>query len=816
MNLVYPLAFPVTPTDALRRVVFADAGDTQRINIDVSGTCTSMKFVQPVGKTPQLRFIASGLDVPLLLRVPAELHRLKLHMQLPTLDSDEALVILKTWGSDDEAELLKEYLQSNVYDDRAREVSKISKAKLQSLGSLDLIVNDVFDTVSGGMLNISVWEQGSTPRQLFMFRVWVDSLKEAPPAPEKPNSVFRILDFRKAFTFATEDGPQFRKSLERYEGDLPVLKKALVLLQEDLSLLESLLRRLLHCKHSLLNSLKLLLGNHFSSLVKHLHAFRHLRRNVGHLFDTVEHALRFQLEVTNPKDVAKMLTYFQNVAEGEVSPNRKAFERTSKEFYDWMHKYLLNEKDRPELKLLTKRKAFELAKFDYLNSLNLASNNQYFNEFLEKILRFSNLTQHSDYQLGRLSPDAELYLNAISRFNSEKMQLRQMIEACRSNEELTHIVKVNSLNPASAGDGSPIAHAAAATALDEVFASPQSANFEDVAHRGILYTLGGQGKGGWHKEWVVLQHGQLTEYSDWRKGRLPINNPIDLALASVKPITHDKRQFCFEIITSNRGKHTFQAMTENDRSQWMKALYNAGQDTRKLLPLRQKTIRDVKRLTLPVSVSILNEEPDLVRMVRNIEAENEKCVDCGSTDAVEWVSMTFLVVFCVHCASCHRNLGSHISKVKLLRMDIFENESRVLLAYVSNKGLRYLGGTTAATSHEERLAFIRKKYAEKAFLKLQGDQTQLLIDAVRSIDIRGMIRALVCGADPNIKVRTAGQNSISLVEYSLGKVVEATEGGATVEYFVAAEVLLLYGCNATRVSDAVGAEALAYWLEKRQ
>lgn len=76
----------------------------------------------------------------------------------------------------------------------------------------------------------------------------------------------------------------------------------------------------------------------------------------------------------------------------------------------------------------------------------------------------------------------------------------------------------------------------------------------------------------------------MTEYSDWRKGKSPISDPIEIALSSVKAVNHYKRQYCFEILTSSGVKHVFQAFDNDDRNKWVRALHNAGQlvDTKRL------------------------------------------------------------------------------------------------------------------------------------------------------------------------------------------------------------------------------------------
>lgn len=55
---------------------------------------------------------------------------------------------------------------------------------------------------------------------------------------------------------------------------------------------------------------------------------------------------------------------------------------------------------------------------------------------------------------------------------------------------------------------------------------PSESHSSDSDISGILFALSGQKNSGWHKEWVVLKDGQLTEYSDWRKGKSPISDQL--------------------------------------------------------------------------------------------------------------------------------------------------------------------------------------------------------------------------------------------------------------------------------------------------
>ncbi|KAF8000233.1 hypothetical protein HF325_005162 [Metschnikowia pulcherrima] len=102
-----------------------------------------------------------------------------------------------------------------------------------------------------------------------------------------------------------------------------------------------------------------------------------------------------------------------------------------------------------------------------------------------------------------------------------------MIEACRTNEELTTLIKTNALNTLSAHqieklqEKQKLCIDTTSLNLDMIFPSSPAnlspadnyqaqpwrpiENDQNANFAGILYALGGQGKPGWHKEWVVLE-----------------------------------------------------------------------------------------------------------------------------------------------------------------------------------------------------------------------------------------------------------------------------------------------------------------------
>lgn len=920
MVSVFPLAFPYVtyqPSIAtLSQLSITNANDTERYQAQISDSrCTIITKMNSQTREPvpgPLKYTSNNQeDYPLLLLVPDEFHKCKLHLRFRkrTADSQNSLLILKTLGDDASHDNLKRFLKSEDLESKYREVSKIAFSKfLPENGYSDnyeIIVNDTYESTkfADGKVNFFVWEYDVASKEhilLLSFSFWVEESRTTAPHVQSPTqplrekalpntpkdlSAFTVSDFKHAFTFSTEDGPEFRGILAQYEKSLPKLKKAIHALHEDASYMEMTFRKLNNFKRGVIDTLDILVDSQFNPLLGRLDLPKSFQKNFLTFFESIEKRMTFILkDVLNSALLSKMSTYLTEVTPhdgSESSHAKKTFEKNSKEYYDWLNKYLSNEKDRPELKLLVKRKNFELSKFDYLNALNLASNNQYFNQFLENLLKFSSAEFRSqrfdikEFKTNQslLSNDASVYLNTMSRFNSEKLQYRQMIEACANNEELSEVVKLNPLNPSKDATSSDTSTngVMSSSKLDLVFslvAGQKSiptfgfqgsqlltADDQNAEISGILYALGGKGKPGWHKEWVVLRDGQLKEYSDWRKGKSLINKPIDIALASVKPITYDKRQFCFEIMTSKGQKHVFQAINDDDRDKWTRALYNAGQITQRLLAnekkkksnrpnlhLEKPTFKsddgDDERHGSPVSIFSNSigppdtSEVDFLKAVHSIpNSKNNLCADCGSSKSVEWISLTFLVTLCVKCSSCHRSLGSHVSKVRSLKLDNFENENQVLLNYINNEEVnRYLDDPSKKihpdSDNDDRLTYIKQKYLQRTFVNVSLNVDELLVSAVRRINIPEVIKALNCGANANLSLQMGSQSSgvepitIQIFEYSLRKLVEVDENGTVREYFVISELLIHHGCNIDKIRELNPAlnhtdEAIGYWNEKK-
>ncbi len=325
--------------------------------------------------------------------------------------------------------------------------------------------------------------------------------------------------------------------------------------------------------------------------------------------------------------------------------------------------------------------------------------------------------------------------------------------------------------------------------------------------------------------WIVLDQGKLSEYSNWKQ-KLDLHmDPIDLRMASVREARNAERRFCFEVITPH-FKRVYQATSEEDMNSWITSINNALQSAVEGRGLKDKPShptspdagstfrRDIgsiltgkssslshghsqspgsasgipsRRTTVGArpgqpraSSSSFEENPDkLLQMLRDNDQGNCWCADCGSGTKVEWVSINLAIILCIECSGIHRSLGTHISKVRSLTLDItsFTPDIVELLLLVGNRvsnmvfeaRLDPAQKPTPQASREQRLKFITAKYVEKAFveplsstLSRYPSADETLLAAIKKNEIQQVVYGLALGANPNVTDRSRGTHSVFL------------------------------------------------------
>jgi Arf-GAP/SH3 domain/ANK repeat/PH domain-containing protein len=162
----------------------------------------------------------------------------------------------------------------------------------------------------------------------------------------------------------------------------------------------------------------------------------------------------------------------------------------------------------------------------------------------------------------------------------------------------------------------------------------------------------------------------------------------------------------------------------------------------------------------------------LLQSIRESDQGNCWCADCGGGSKVEWVSINLGIILCIECSGIHRSLGTHISKVRSLTLDItsFTLDIIEVLLLVGNRVSNMVWEARLdpnlkpgpQATREQRLRFITAKYVDRAYvepisatLSRYATADETLLAAIKRNEIQQVIHALALKANPNVpdKVR---------------------------------------------------------------
>lgn len=124
----------------------------------------------------------------------------------------------------------------------------------------------------------------------------------------------------------------------------------------------------------------------------------------------------------------------------------------------------------------------------------------------------------------------------------------------------------------------------------------------------------------------------------------------------MKLIFADQDGFEFYIVSLDKKQWHFEAANSEERDEWVyvieQEIFKSLQGNESSKPKTQNS-GDVAQLMLNI---------------RNQVGGNGFCVDCDGPSP-EWASLNLGVLMCIECSGIHRNMGSHISKVRSLTLD---------------------------------------------------------------------------------------------------------------------------------------------------
>ncbi|KAI0482427.1 ArfGap-domain-containing protein [Xylariaceae sp. FL0804] len=709
----------------------------------------------------------------------------------------------------------------------------------------------------------------------------------------------------------SDDGPVFRatiKALEQKTGNMrthmkKVLKKAehAYTAQNDSNeAYMAFVEALREASATNANAVQPAIDHYFDKIAREILAYE--RQNMTNL----------QKIIIDP--ISKLYTLDIKQAESK----KRDFEEESKDYYAYLSRYLGQRQDSVKTKKLaesdtkyqTKRRNFELKRFDYSSFMQDLHGGRKEQEVLSHLTRYAD-TQARGFlgtakKIDGLLPQLEALTNEVQEADKEfqyqrreREEKRRVLEKSnlqynepetvtstasiavpgtsngiqyasdselgRADSTSSQLRAIPTSNAGSMGAAvtdlsrSPgsLGHASLnSPAAQSKFKGIRDLEERDLAQlaiaekrstqrkEGLLWALNrpnthvdplNLNKQGWHKFWVVLDQGKLSEYSNWKQ-KLDLHmDPIDLRMASVREARNAERRFCFEVITP-QYKRVYQATSGEDMTSWIVSINNALQsaveghgvkekptspgDSHSLFgsvltgkssslnhgsygghssvsaafPSRRTTV-GARPGNVRVPSNSYDESPDkLLQSLRDNDQGNCWCADCGSGSKVEWVSINLGIILCIECGGIHRSLGTHISKVRSLTLDIksFTPDIIELLLLVGNRVSNMIWEArldpslkpSPQATREQRLKFITAKYVDRGFvepisatLSRYPTPDETLLAAIKRNEIQQVLYALALKANPNVLDRSRGTHPVFL---ALAAADPASPGSAAV------------------------------------
>uniref|UniRef100_A0A3B4ZF68 ArfGAP with GTPase domain, ankyrin repeat and PH domain 2 n=1 Tax=Stegastes partitus TaxID=144197 RepID=A0A3B4ZF68_9TELE len=173
----------------------------------------------------------------------------------------------------------------------------------------------------------------------------------------------------------------------------------------------------------------------------------------------------------------------------------------------------------------------------------------------------------------------------------------------------------------------------------------------------------------------------------------------------------DEDNFDFLIVSSTGQTWHFEAQSVEERDSWVQAIESQILAS---LQLCESSKNKARKNSQSEAVAL--------QAIRNAKGNNF-CVDCDAPNPT-WASLNLGALICIECSGIHRNLGTHLSRVRSLALDDLPRELTLVLSAIGNHMVnstweaRTLGHRKPApdASREERESWIRAKYEQKLFV----------------------------------------------------------------------------------------------------
>uniref|UniRef100_A0A9J8ABA1 ArfGAP with GTPase domain, ankyrin repeat and PH domain 1 n=1 Tax=Cyprinus carpio carpio TaxID=630221 RepID=A0A9J8ABA1_CYPCA len=271
----------------------------------------------------------------------------------------------------------------------------------------------------------------------------------------------------------------------------------------------------------------------------------------------------------------------------------------------------------------------------------------------------------------------------------------------------------------------------------------------------------------------------------------------DMSSMQLGQTPEQEDNFEFIIVSLTGQTWNFEATSYEERDAWVQAI-----ESQILASLQScESSKQKSRLSS-------QSEAMALQSVRNMRG-NTRCVDCEAQNP-DWASLNLGALICIECSGIHRNLGTHLSRVRSLDLDEWPLELIKVMSAIGNELANSVWEANAQgrlkpapdASREERERWIRAKYEQKLFLAsltcTELTLGQQLLRATAEEDLRIVVILLAHGSRDEVN-ETCGEGDGRTALH-----LACRKGNVVIT-----QLLLWYGVD-IMARDAHGNTALAY------
>ena len=244
--------------------------------------------------------------------------------------------------------------------------------------------------------------------------------------------------------------------------------------------------------------------------------------------------------------------------------------------------------------------------------------------------------------------------------------------------------------------------------------------------QGFLWKKCGRFPVRWERRFFIVSNCILS-YSDEVEQIAEKPRNVSLLFASVRPDPTAARPHCFTIQTKERS-YTLQALTEWEMNRWLAVIQN--------------------NILSSLNANGADEDEPL-----EDETDTFVCADCGAVGA-GWCSINWGVYLCNACCGVHRSFPPQSSRIRSLTLDTIDINLRTLIDAIGTEKANLVLEKNCPseekinpnTDKEQREVFIKKKYADRAYVDSEPVSIE---EAIQNEDLMSVYKYI---AQRNLKI----------------------------------------------------------------